>query len=76
MTTRLVSSLILGCVCLMTWVPIATGAGVAHFQAMQLTKLSEVVALPDMRLPNVDGEAVSLRSFRDQVVMVNFWTTW
>ena len=76
MRGHLVSSLILGCVWLVTWAPIATGADVAHFQAMQLTKLSEATPLPDVQLPNVEGEAVSLRSFRNQVVLVNFWTTW
>jgi peroxiredoxin len=43
---------------------------------MQLTKLPEAVALPDMPLPNVEGKTVSLQSFRDQVVLMNFWTTW
>ncbi|MDH3605209.1 MAG: hypothetical protein OEU26_36925 [Candidatus Tectomicrobia bacterium] len=76
MRYRLVSGLALCCLWLMTAVPNVMGADMAHFQAMQLTRLPEAVALPDVRLLNVEGKAVSLRSFRDQVVLVNFWTTW
>ncbi len=76
MTYRLAIGLILGCFWLMTAIPNVWGADIAHFQAVQLTKLSESVALPDTQLPNVDGESVALRSFRDRVVLVNFWTTW
>ena len=76
MRYRLVIGLLLGCAWLITASPNAMGADPAHFQAMQLTKLSEAVALPDVRLPNVEGKAISLRSFRNQVVLMNFWTTW
>ena len=76
MSVRLISILILGCAGLMIWVPSAVGTDAKHFQAMQLTKLSKAMPLPDVRLPNVKGEPVSLASFRDHVMLVNFWTTW
>ena len=76
MRYRLARGLILGCAWLLTAIPNVMGADVAHFQAMQLTRLSETVALPDMPLTDVEGKMVSLRSFQDQVVLLNFWTTW
>ena len=76
MRGRLVSGLVLGCAWLMTVTLNARGADKNHFQAMQLTTISESVMLPDVQLPNVTGEAVSLRSFENQVVLMNFWTTW
>ena len=76
MRARKVIGLVLGCAWLMIAATNVTGSDTAHFQAMQLTKLSEATPLPNVQLPNVEGEAVSLRSFRDQVVLVNFWTTW
>ena len=76
MRYRLVIGLLLGCAWLLAVPPHVMGADTAHFQAMQLTRLAEAVALPDVRLPNVEGKAVSLRSFRNQVVLMNFWTTW
>ena len=66
MRSRLVSGLVLCCLWLITAIPNARGADTAHFQAIQLTKLPESVPLPDMRLPNVVGKAISLQSFRDE----------
>lgn len=31
---------------------------------------------PDFTLTNLEGEEVSLSDYRDQYVMINFWTTW
>ena len=76
MRCRLVSGLVLCCLWLITAIPNARGADMAHFQAMQLMRLPEAVPLPDMHLPNVEGKAVSLQSFREHVVLMNFWTTW
>ncbi len=76
MRYRLMSIWVLGCIGLMTAIPSVWGADTDHFEAMQLTRLPEAVALPDEQLPNIEGQAVSLRSFRDQVVLINFWTTW
>jgi len=33
-------------------------------------------AAPDFRLQSIDGDDVSLRNFRGQPVMVNFWAIW
>ena len=43
---------------------------------MHLTRLDQVVALPDMRVPDIEGQEVALRSFQKKVVLINFWTTW
>ncbi len=31
---------------------------------------------PDFKLQNLEGKAVSLRSFGDKPVLINFWATW
>ncbi len=31
---------------------------------------------PDISLPDVEGKTVSPQSFKGQVMLVNFWTTW
>ncbi len=31
---------------------------------------------PDIELKNLDGETVTLRSFRGRPIMLNFWATW
>ena len=31
---------------------------------------------PDFKLPNLDGQSVSLSDFRGKPVLVNFWATW
>ncbi len=76
MRYRLVSGLVLSCLWLLATLPNAWGGDEAHFQAMKLTKLSEAVALPDLQLPNLEGQSQSLQSFQNQVVLLNFWTTW
>jgi hypothetical protein len=52
------------------------GAELAHFQAVGLVRFTTAVDLPDIGLPDVQGKDVPLRSFRGQVVLLNFWTTW
>lgn len=32
--------------------------------------------VPSLTLPSLNGNAVALDGFRDQVVLVNFWATW
>ena len=76
MRHRLVGGSILISLWLMTAIPNVLGADAAHFQAMQLSRLAKTVALPNLSLPSLKGQQVSLRSFQDQVVLVNFWTTW
>ena len=76
MAYHLARALVFGAAWLMAAIPSVKGADMAHFQAMQLTRFSQATLLPDESLPNVEGKMVSLRSFRGQVVLVNFWTTW
>ena len=52
------------------------GADLAHFQAVGLVRFATDADLPDVSLPDVQGKDVPLRSFRGQVVLLNFWTTW
>ena len=33
-------------------------------------------AAPDFTLPGLSGQSISLRDFRQNVVVVNFWATW
>ncbi len=37
---------------------------------------SDVPLAPDFELMDLDGQLVSLESFRGQPVMINFWATW
>lgn len=64
---------------------LALGAAAPHraaaidesdLEALNLILFSESIALPDVSLPDVGGTPVPLLSFRDRVVILNFWTTW
>ena len=61
------------------------GAAVPHhaaamdesdLEALNLMVFSESIALPDVSLPDADRRPVTLLSFRERVVILNFWTTW
>lgn len=52
------------------------GADPAHFQAAKLERFSKPVALPELSLPDVQGQPVSFYSFKGSIVLLNFWTTW
>jgi cytochrome oxidase Cu insertion factor (SCO1/SenC/PrrC family) len=70
--------------CLLTGMSVLLAIGVSstqaddtlHFQAMSLARFAETVELPPLRLAGVDGKEISLHSFRGQVILLNFWTTW
>jgi peroxiredoxin len=64
-------SLWLGAVTLPAW-----GGNRDHFQALQLVRFPDAVALPAITLPDVDGNPVTLQAFQGQVVLLNFWATW
>ena len=52
------------------------GADADPFEAAQLERFPRPVPLPEVSLPDLEGKNVSLQSFKGQVVLMNFWTTW
>jgi hypothetical protein len=76
MTRRMIVGCLMAFAVMASHALVALGADAAHFEALQLTRLEQAVALPDMRVPNLDGQEVALRSFQGKVVLINFWTTW
>ena len=56
--------------------PLAAAMDESDLEALNLILFSETIALPDVSLPDVDRRPVPLLSFRDRVVILNFWTTW
>ena len=48
----------------------------AAYEALNLIHLDESIPLPDVSLPDLKGDPVPLLSFRNRVVILNFWTTW
>ena len=77
MKSWFVAVLLVGLVVLCAAVPQRAAAiDESDLEALNLILFSESVALPDVSLPDVDGAPVPLLSFRDRVVVVNFWTTW
>jgi cytochrome oxidase Cu insertion factor (SCO1/SenC/PrrC family) len=52
------------------------GADPGLFQAAQLERLPRPIPLPEVSLPDLEGQKMSLRSLKGQVVLMNFWTTW
>jgi len=45
-------------------------------QSMDIQHVSDSVEMPDITLPSIDGELVSLNQFRGKVVLLSFWATW
>jgi cytochrome oxidase Cu insertion factor (SCO1/SenC/PrrC family) len=52
------------------------GAEPGLFEAAQLERLPRPIPLPEVSLPDLEGQNMSLRSLKGQVVLMNFWTTW
>ena len=46
------------------------------FEAAQIERLPRPIPLPEISLPDLEGQKMSLRSLKGQVVLMNFWTTW
>jgi cytochrome oxidase Cu insertion factor (SCO1/SenC/PrrC family) len=69
---------VLGCaviVCL--WLVASVhGAEPGLFEAAQLERLPRPIPLPEVSLPDLAGQKMSLRSLKGQMVLLNFWTTW
>lgn len=71
-----VTALIAGLLMLSAATPSRAADAAADFEALNLFLFPESIALPDVSLPDVDGNPVPLLSFRDRVLILNFWTTW
>ena len=72
-----VTALVTGLLAFSVAAPQSTAADdEADFEALNLFFFPESIALPDVSLPDVDGNPVPLLAFRDRVVILNFWTTW
>jgi len=69
---------ILGCaviVCL--WLVASVhGADSELFEAAQLELFPRAIPMPEVSLPDLEGQKMPLRSLKGQVVLMNFWTTW
>ena len=52
------------------------GAEPGLFEAAQIERLPRPIPLPEVSLPDLEGQKTSLRSLKGQVVLMNFWTTW
>jgi hypothetical protein len=76
MTRRIIAGFLIVIACMASYALVALGADKAHFDALRLTRLDPAMPLPDMRVPNLDGQEVALRSFQGKALLINFWTTW
>jgi cytochrome oxidase Cu insertion factor (SCO1/SenC/PrrC family) len=54
----------------------AHGGDAALFEAARVERLPRAIPLPEVSLPDLEGKKISLRSFKGQAVLLNFWTTW
>jgi cytochrome oxidase Cu insertion factor (SCO1/SenC/PrrC family) len=52
------------------------GADPGLFAAAHLERLPRPIPLPEINLLDLEGQKMSLRSLKGQVVLMNFWTTW
>jgi hypothetical protein len=52
------------------------GADPGLFAAAQMERLPRPIPMPELSLPDLEGQKTSLRSLKGQVVLMNFWTTW
>ena len=52
------------------------GADSGPFEAAHLDLLPRPIPIPEVSLPDLEGQKISLQSFKRQVVLMNFWTTW
>ena len=48
------------------------------FNAQRLQKIVNVIpsSIPDIRLPDPDGDSISLSSMKGNVILVSFWASW
>ena len=77
MNRWIVTALIAGLLVLGAAIPHRAAADdAADYEALNLIHLDESIPLPDVSLPDLKGDPVPLLSFRNRVVILNFWTTW
>ena len=76
--TMIPGKCVLGCaVIACVWLVASVyGADPGLFEAAQLEPLPRPIPLPEASLPDLEGQHMSLRSLKGQVVLMNFWTTW
>jgi hypothetical protein len=67
---------IMVCLWLVGSVARVQGAEPEPFAAAQLERFPRAIPLPEVSLPDPQGKKISLQSFKGQVVLINFWTTW
>ena len=69
---------VLGCAAIVCLWLVANvhGADSELFEAAQLERLPRAIPIPEVSLSDLEGQKMSLRSLRGQVVLMNFWTTW
>jgi len=46
------------------------------FEAAQLERFPRPIPMPEVSLPDLEGQKMPLQSLKGQVVLMNFWTTW
>ncbi|MEQ8624745.1 MAG: TlpA disulfide reductase family protein [Vicingaceae bacterium] len=47
-----------------------------HAQVVDLSRFSKGESVPEINLPNPEGEMVALSSLRGKVVLIDFWASW
>jgi cytochrome oxidase Cu insertion factor (SCO1/SenC/PrrC family) len=52
------------------------GTDPGPFETGHIERLPRPIPLPEISLPDLEGQKMSLRSLKGQVVLMNFWTTW
>jgi len=52
------------------------GADPGLFEAAQLERFPSPIPMPEVSLPDLEGQKMPLQSLKGQVVLMNFWTTW
>ena len=69
-------SVVMVCLWLLGSIDRVQGADPELFAAAQLERFPRAISLPEVSLPDPEGKKVLLQSFKGQVVLMNFWTTW
>jgi len=64
------------CVWLAESVSRVQAADADPFAAAGLERFPRAFPIPEVGLPDPEGQHVALRSFKGQALLMNFWTTW